>query len=260
MPFVDTHCHLDFASYQPDLVEVIERAVDQGVNRIIVPGINLASSQRAVLLSEEFPVVYAAVGVHPGELETFTSDQIPEFKQLLSRPKVIGVGEIGLDMYHRQDNLTLQKEVLQVFLQLASDYQKPVILHSRNCLEELQAEVFNFTGRQPGRNIRGVFHAFKGDYHQAEILLQRGFLIGIGGPITYKNNTLKHELLSKIDLSQVILETDGPFLPPEGYRGKRNESAFIPIIARKIAELKQCDIQEVADLTTHNAYQLFILD
>ena len=260
MFFVDTHCHLDFASYQPDLAAVIQRAVDQGIHRIIVPGINLESSQHAVLLSRQFPAVYAAIGVHPGEVDTFTPDQIPEFQKLLKQPKVIGDGEIGLDMYHRQDNLNKQKEVLRIFLKLAADYQKPVIVHSRNCLEELQTEVFNLANQEKDKIIQGVFHAFEGDSLQAEKLVHWSFLIGIGGPITYKNSTLKHELLSKIDLSQVLLETDGPFLPPEGYRGKRNEPAFIPIIARKIADMKHCDIQEVAAITTRNANQLFNLD
>ncbi len=257
MQYVDTHCHLDFPSYEHDIEEVILRAVDQGVNRIVVPGLQLESSRSAIRLAERFDEVYAAIGVHPGDVESYHPDQYSEFVALITHEKVVAVGEIGLDYYHRQDNIPLQKKVLDVFLDLAFFYKKPVILHSRNCLKDLVGIVQQKMTGKPDYLLQGVFHAYEGNLAEALIISEMGFYLGAGGPVTYKNAAIKQEVFSKIELSRILLETDGPFLAPQEHRGRRNEPAWIPIIAQKIAELRQCDIKELASVTTGNAQKLF---
>ena len=249
MAFVDTHCHLNFESYQPDIELVIKRALDQGVEKIIVPGLDLASSYEAVALAERFDCVFAAIGIHPSHSGLFDTTQISELEKLSLNPKVVGVGEIGLDFYHphnKQEQIT----VLRVMLNLAEELQKPVILHSRNSLAELTEEVFQ-------KELRGIFHAFEGDYSDAKKLIDRHYLLGAGGPVTYKNSLVKQEVFSKIELQGVVLETDGPFLPPDKFRGLRNEPDRIPLIAQKLAELRNCSIDEIALQTTENARNLF---
>ena len=257
MHYVDTHCHLDYSSYNHDIEEVISRAVDQGVTRILVPGLHLESSRSAIRLAERFDEVYAAVGVHPGDVESYHPDQFTEFKNLLNHKKVVAVGEIGLDYYHRQDNIPLQKKLLDLFLDLAIQHDKPVILHSRNCLKDLMDIITQKITVDPGNQLRGVFHAFEGNLNEAQYITKKGFYLGAGGPVTYKNAAIKQEVFSKIELSHILLETDGPFLAPQKHRGQRNDPAWIPIIAQKIADLRQCDIKVIADATTNNARDLF---
>ena len=257
MLFVDTHCHLDFDAYDNDLDEVIKRAVDEGVTYIVVPGLNLASSRKVVELAVRYPEVYGAVGVHPSDIDAWQSAQLAEFEVMVTHPKIVAVGEIGLDFYHRKDNFSRQKDMLENFLELALRFNKPVILHSRNCLQDLINIVVKHQSATGTHKLRAVFHAFEGNLGEARDLTSMDHFIGAGGPVTYKNAAIKQEVFSKIDLSHVLLETDGPFLAPQAHRGKRNEPAWIPLIAKKIAELRQCDIKEVAEATYENAKNLF---
>ena len=257
MQFVDSHCHLDFPSYQEDLAEVIQRAVSAGVKKIIVPGLNLESSQQVIKLAHQFSEVFAAIGVHPGDVEQFSIDQLPLFERMVQDPKVVAIGEIGLDLYHRQDNLNLQVDVLSQFLEMAYLHQKPVILHSRNSLGLLFEILAKHTSNKPNPPLKGILHAFEGNLDEAQHATELGYLLGAGGPVTFKNATNKHEVFSKIELSHIVLETDGPFLSPQAHRGKRNEPSYIPMIAQKIADLQHCDITEVAFWTTKNVYTLF---
>lgn len=257
MQFVDTHCHLDYQTYQGDLTEVIHRAEDLGVYRIVVPGLNLRSSSDAINLADRFNSVYSAVGVHPGDVDNFIQSQLSQFEDLLAHPKVMAIGEIGLDNYHRQDNLPEQLSVMAAFFEMAAKHNKPVILHSRNSLHELLQAIEEHNLKNPGNSLRGILHAFEGNIADAHFCTRMGFCLGAGGPVTYKNATIKHEVFSKINLSNIVLETDGPFLSPQPSRGKRNEPSSIPLIAEKIAELQHCDITEVALRTTANAKNLF---
>lgn len=257
MEFVDTHCHLNFNAYLEDIDDVIDRAIEAGVGQIIVPGLNLESSREVVDLAAKYDQVFAAVGVHPEDVESFDENQLSVFNDLLACEKVVAIGEIGLDFYHRQDKNDLQRVVLNHFLDIAIRHQKPVILHSRKALRDLfQIVEEKFTNRQNSK-IHGIFHAFEGNFQDATKAVNLGFYIGAGGPITYKNAAEKHEVFSKIGLSNIVLETDGPFLTPQLYRGKRNEPSYIPVIAKRLAELQHCDIKEVADRTTCNAKTIF---
>jgi len=255
--FVDTHCHLNFHAYAEDLVEVIERASWKGVNHIIVPGLDLDSSRQAVALADQYNTLYAAVGVHPEDVAQFNMNDLCVFEDLLSSDKVVAVGEIGLDYYHRQDQKILQQEILKIFLNLALEFHKPVILHSRESLNDLfniLAEYYLISNQS---HTSGIFHAFEGGFDDATKAISMGFYLGAGGPITYKNAHSKQEVFSKISLEHIVLETDGPFMAPQLHRGKRNEPSFIPVIAEAIAELQHCDIKEIAGTTTANASSLF---
>lgn len=257
MLFVDTHCHLNYKTFQQDLDDVIQRAAEVGVYRIVVPGLDLASSRHALQLADKYEPVYAAVGVYPGEADGFNDEQIPEFLAMTTHPKVVAIGEIGLDYYHRNDNKENQLTVLHSMLDIAQKTHLPLILHSRSSLDDLSMVIQKWQKKHAADQPGGIFHAFEGNYAQACQIASMGFYLGVGGPVTYKNALSKHELLSKISLSHVVIETDGPFLPPQKYRGTRNEPGYIPLIAEKIAELQRCTLEKVADITTSNAQTLF---
>ncbi len=257
MEFVDTHCHLNFQAYDSDLAQVISRAAVAGVDHIVVPGLDLASSREAVEIANKYETTYAAVGVHPEDVEHFDEKQMSAFEDLLSCSKVVAIGEIGLDYYHRQDQKELQQTVLKIFLDLAIKFNKPVILHSRDSLQALLLIIEEILSSNPPRPISGIFHSFEGNLADAARTTELGFFIGVGGPITYKNALTKHEVFSKINLTKIVLETDAPFLPPQLHRGKRNEPSYIPLIAERLAEIQHCDIKEVAHITTGNTNTLF---
>ncbi len=257
MEFVDSHCHLNFHSYEQDIHAVLDRAAESGVNHIVVPGLDLKTSREALELATRFEPVYAAIGVHPDEADNFREQDSYAFEELLRHPKVVAVGEVGLDYYHKQDNKEKQWHTLQFFIDLSRMYHLPLILHSRESLSDLMMILFDSSSTAPAVELRGVFHAFEGNLTDAAKVIKNGFFIGAGGPITYKNASTKHEVFSKINLNHFVLETDGPFLSPQRVRGTRNEPANIPIIAERLAELQQCDIKVIADRTTSNAKKIF---
>lgn len=257
MELVDTHCHLTFDAFKSDIEQVIEQAEMAGVNRILVPGLDLPSSREAIDLAHKYQPVYAAIGVHPENVESFDDKQLASFEDLLIFDKVVAIGEVGLDYYHRQDQKDLQKRILKVFLNLAVSHSKPVILHSRDSLQDLINLIQNDFSSLRTNQISGIFHAFEGNLSDAKNISKMGFFLGAGGPITYKNALIKHTVFSKISLENIVLETDAPFLTPQFHRGKRNEPKYIPLIAERLAELQHCDIKEVADVTSGNAKNLF---
>lgn len=247
--FVDTHCHLNFDCYKADIELVIQRALDLGVTKIIVPGLDLESSREAIELAERYECVYATIGIHPNHSDKYIDSQLIEFEKLAENRKTIGIGEIGLDFYHPH-NKQYQLLLIQDMLDLATSLNKPVILHSRNSLKEVIEQVIQ-------RPVTGIFHAFEGNYSDAKELINHHFLLGAGGPVTYKNSFDKQEVFSKIEMQGLVLETDGPFLPPEFFRGSRNEPCRIPKIAQKVAELRNCSVDEIALQTTENVNRLF---
>lgn len=257
MEFVDTHCHLNFHTYNDDIETVIDNALKVGVKHILVPGLDLATSRESVQLATRYQPVYAAVGVHPGEVDGFQEEDLPGFEELIRSPKVVAIGEIGLDYFHRKDNKREQRRIFQVFLDMAIKHKLPVILHSRDSLSDLTHLINEKMTQLSLVHLRGVYHAFEGNVEEATKAVNQGFYIGAGGPITYKNAATKHEVFSKISIENIVLETDGPFLSPQGYRGKRNEPANIPLIAERLAELQHYDIKVIANKTTDNAMKLF---
>ena len=269
MNLTDTHCHLDYNKFDPDRAEVIQRANDSGLTRILVPGLHHKSSSDAVRLTESNQSVYAAVGFHPTDLEEFSESTFQQVKELAHHPKVVAIGEIGIDYYwvKENDKREFQREVLKQQLQFAKEINKPVIIHMREendawlgeasvdllkILEEWQSSLRGTLAERPG-----VLHSFNGNLETAQKALSLNFYIGITGPVTYKNAEEKRNIIRQLPLTKLLIETDSPFLTPVPHRGKRNEPAYVRHIADKIAEIHLKSPAEIADITTANAARLF---
>jgi len=259
---VDTHCHLNYESFHADLEEVLKNSRSHGISHILIPGTDLDSSRLAIKIASENIGLYSAVGIHPNDALTWKVETIHALKELAMSEKVCAIGEIGLDYYRDHAPRTLQIDILQAQLGLAASLQKPVILHSRLSLDDLFSILADWRKElimagNPLAEHPGVLHSFEGTLEEALQAIQMGFKIGISGPVTYKNAREKHRLVQGLDLDSILLETDAPFLTPHPHRGQRNEPAFIPFIAQKIADLKGLPVEMVANVTTNNARELF---
>ena len=256
--FIDTHAHLNFPEILDDINGVIARAVDSGIEYIIVPATNLRSSLDVIELVQKHDILYGAIGIHPTELEDFHDKHLHEIDELAASEKIIAVGEIGLDYYWKPYDKELQQYVLKSQLQIASSKNLPVILHNRESSEDLMKIITEFT--ESGTNLTGQFHSFSGDEVMAKNCIEMGFYISFTGNLTYKprEDTLRaYEIVKNTSLEHLLLETDTPYLPPVPYRGKRNEPSFLKHTAQKIAELKGISVEEVGRVTTANAKKLF---
>jgi len=263
--FSDTHCHLYFNSFENDLAEVIQRSKDAGITRILIPGTDLDTSRQAVALAEKHPGFWAAVGVHPNDATSWDASTLAELAGLAEHPRVVAVGEIGLDYYREFAAPALQRSILEEQLDLSARLRKPVILHSREAMPELLPLIHAWYVQLVNENNPlaarpGVFHAFDGDLETARQIIQMNFLLGVGGPLTFRNANPRRELVASLPLSSLLLETDAPYLAPQPHRGQRNEPAFIPLIANQIAELHVLPVDEIARITQINANRLFAWD
>ena len=271
MAFTDTHCHLDLEQFDADRAAVIQRAVSASVTRILIPSLTMTSSGAVAKLAESNPMLYAAVGVHPNEAETWDGQTISALKNLAAESlKVVAIGEIGLDYYWNKSSHEEQISILKEQLNLATELELPVVIHSREkedaehgeCAEDLikilEAWVSGLQSKNEALAQRpGVLHSFSGSIETAKSAIYLGFYIGVTGPITYKNAEKKRQVIGNLPLERLLIETDSPYLTPEPHRGKRNEPAFVVHIADKIAEIKSRTPQEVAAATTENAARLF---
>jgi len=260
--FTDTHCHLNLNLYQSDLVEVLERARQQGVQRILIPGVDLVTSRRAVELGKTDPQLFAAVGVHPNDALSWNETSLSELKTLADSPGVLAIGEIGLDYYRDFAPPSLQMEIFLAQLNLAEEIQKPVVIHSRFALKELwQTLEYWHQGlirhQSPLAARPGVLHSYDGDLETALIAIDLGFMIGVSGPVTYKNAQDRQKLVSGLPLQAILLETDAPYLTPHPFRGKRNEPGNVVKVAEKIAELHSLPVSTVAEITSANSDRVF---
>jgi len=250
--FIDTHCHLTFPDFADDIADVVSRANDVGIEKIIVPSISLETSYEAIELAEKFDSVFASVGVHPQDSQQFENQQIEAFHDLAEHPKVVAIGEIGLDYYRDYAPHFVQKEVLRRFLELSADVNLPVIIHNRaafsDLIEILEESKFVKTA--------GVFHCFSEDEVFAQQLIKIGFVVSFTGTVTFKKSK-SAQIAQKIKLEKQLLETDAPFMAPVPNRGKRNEPAFIKDIAEKQAELHQISVEKVGKITTDLAIKTF---
>ncbi|MGQ9489552.1 MAG: TatD family hydrolase [Anaerolineae bacterium] len=278
--YIDTHCHLDLYQFDPDREAVIERAVAAGVMRIVNPAIDLASCHRVLALADRHPSVYAAVGVHPTNCGNFDErETVAALRDLAGHPKVVAIGEIGLDYYWDNVPHDLQKRALQAQLGLAAELGLPVILHVRNpasgsrtCTADLLWQIEQWWPAIPKfheqdgiiigdeQQLMGVWHAFSGTLDDAEKACKLGLLLGIGGPVTFRNARRLHALMPQLPADRLVLETDAPYLAPHPYRGQRNEPAYVPIIAAGLAALRGEDMADVASLTTATAFRCFKFD
>ncbi len=268
----DTHCHLAFHKFNDDRAAAIQRARDAGLIRILVPGLDHKSSADAVKLAESNPMIYAAVGFHPTDIDKLNDDTFDEIRQLAAHPKVSAIGEIGLDYYwiKEEGKREIQRKGLTRQLELAESIHKPVIIHLREendavqdtCTDDLikilDGWIAGLKSRKDTLAERpGVLHSFSGSFETAMRAIQLGFYIGATGPVTYKNAEQRRQVIAALPLERLLIETDAPFLAPHPHRGKRNEPAFVAHIADKIAEIKSSTPQEIAAITTANAARLF---
>jgi TatD DNase family protein len=267
--FIDTHAHLTSPDFDGDRDEVLSRAHDAGVEFIINPGTDLADSRRAVELADRHPQVYAAVGVHPHEARHVTDTVLREIEELSSHPKVVAIGEIGLDYHYDFSPRNVQQEVFAAQLAIAVRRNLPVVIHTRESLDDTVETVANEIARSPGwrfvregangRNTsaRGVFHCYPGDVATAWRLVGMGFYISLAGIVTFKNPGSAADVAAGISTEHQLLETDSPYLAPVPHRGKRNEPAFLPGIAERIALLQHLNTEDVTRAANYGAYRLF---
>lgn len=259
--FIDSHCHLFYPDFNEDLPAVIERARNAGVMYFVVPATNHETAEQAIALAEKYSSIFIAVGFHPLDLKEYTDERLKIVEQLSSHSKVVAIGEIGIDYFYDTSPREYQREIFARQIELAIKKDLPIIVHTRDSVQDAIDIVVRYSQTNPEwkkGGKRGVFHCFTGDARQAKTLFDHRFLVSYPGPITFKKSTMP-EVVREIELENIMVETDSPFLTPIPHRGKRNEPSYIPLIAQKIAETLGVSIDEVADKTTQNAIGLFQL-
>jgi TatD DNase family protein len=258
----DTHCHLNLNIFQDDLPAVLERARQQGVSRILVPGIDIETSRLALELCERHDLLFAAVGIHPHDAASWTDGTLASLRQMAGHPKVAAIGEIGLDYYRDRSPRPQQRQVLRAQLEMAAELNLPVVLHNREAIDDLWSEISGWLNQltaaaSPLVERPGVLHSYDGDLPTTQKAVEQGFRIGISGPVTFKNAPLRHQVASGLPLDRLMLETDAPYLTPHPYRGRRNEPAYVALVAEKLASLHDVPLETVWQSTWKNAEELF---
>jgi TatD DNase family protein len=254
MELIDTHCHLDWKAFEADREAVIDRAVEAGVRRMITIGVDVPSSRRAIEIAEQYEAVYAAVGVHPNDCADFTAATLHEIRSLAQHPKVVAIGEIGLDYYWQKVEHDTQARAFRAQLQLAADLNKPVIIHSRDAAPEVAALLEEFTQHA---HLAGSLHSYFDDLAIAQRVFAIDFYIGVTGPITFKKSDRERAIIRQVPLDRLLLETDAPFLTPTPHRGERNEPAYVRHVADMIAQTRGQPVEDIARQSTLNAERLF---
>jgi TatD DNase family protein len=255
MMLIDTHSHIYLPEFENDFEEVIKRAVDAGIGKIVLPNIDSFSILRIHQLATAYPdYCIPLMGLHPTSVKENFEEEIERISDQLTKYSYKGIGEIGIDLYWDKTFIKEQVYVFELQLSLAIQNDLPVVIHARNSFEE----IFSSVSKPQFKGLRGIFHAFTGNVEQAKFITDRGFKIGIGGILTYKNSGLD-ETVKSIDLQYIVLETDSPYLPPVPMRGKRNESSFIIHTANRLAEIKNVPLNEIFKITTFNAIEIFRL-
>ena len=252
MRVFDTHAHYDSGAFNADRLEVLSSMPEQGVELILNPGCELESSKTAVELAQRFPFVYAAVGVHPSDCGAWEDSWLDTLRDLAAHPKVRAIGEIGLDYYWKENPpKEFQQQVFHKQMELARALDLPVIIHDReahhDCLEVVKAYP----------EVRGVYHCYSGSLEDAKVLVKLGWMLSFTGVITYKNARKSLEVLEWLPMDRIMIETDSPYLTPEPFRGKRNDSGKVHLVAEKIAQVKGMEAEEVAQITLENGKRFF---
>ena len=252
---IDSHAHIQGSEYAGELEGVVARAKEAGVEKIIVVGGagELASNEAAVALARSFPELYATVGMHPHDAKDVGADELERLKALTVNPKVIAIGETGLDFYYSHSPHDTQRRVFSQFIAMARELDLPLVVHERDAHRD-SADLLRSLG---AAQIRGVIHCFTGDYDAARDYLDLGFYLSFTGIITFKNADSLREVVRKVPLERILVETDSPYLTPVPHRGKRNEPAYVRCVAQTIANVKTLDLEEVAHVTSRNVRELF---
>jgi TatD DNase family protein len=262
MNLIDSHCHLNFNRYDDDRDAVIQRAYQRGVSRIIIPAIDIPTARASLALAEQYDGIYVAVGVHPNSTADFDDAMIDTLTELAEHPRVVAIGEIGLDYHWDKSPVATQKRAFQSQLDLAARLKLPVIIHNREASHDVLPILEAWAGTLPDdlREGPGVLHSFSAPAEYARRALAAGFYLGFTGPLTFKKADDLRQIAREVPLDRVLIETDGPFLTPEPYRGKRNEPAYVYYVADRLAALHDMTTDAMADQTTANTARLFKLD
>ena len=257
---VDTHAHLDADEYRDDLEAVLARAEDAGVESVITVGTDIPSSRRAVALADRYRGLYAAVGIHPHDARV-GKQALDELRHLARHPRVVAIGEIGLDFYRDRSPRAMQRNMFERQLELATELGKPIIVHDREAHLQVMEILRRWVQAGPTESEKpaGVLHCFSGDLQMAQKVIGWGFYLSIAGPITYPNADDLRRLVSRLPLCSLLVETDCPYLPPQSHRGQRNEPALVVQVAERLAQLHGRKSGEIEQITTQNAQALFDL-
>ncbi|MEH6946501.1 TatD family hydrolase [Bacillus sp. JJ634] len=249
----DTHVHLNAEQFEEDLTEVIKRAQEAGVANMIVVGFDRPTITRAMELVETYDFLYAAVGWHPVDAIDMTNADLEWIESLAAHPKVVAIGEMGLDYYWDKSPKEIQMEVFRKQIRLARRVKLPIIIHNR----EATADIITILREEEASLVGGIMHCFSGSVETAKECLEMNFYISLGGPVTFKNAKKPKEVAAEVPLDRLLIETDCPYLAPHPFRGKRNEPAYVKLVAEQIASIKQVSVEEVARITTENAKKIF---
>ncbi len=251
---IDTHVHLNAHQYEEDVEEVIERALRAGVERMIVVGFDRPTIKGALELAEAYEFIYAVVGWHPVDAIDCTEEDLQWIEDLaIHHPKVVGIGEMGLDYHWDKSPKEIQERVFREQIRLAKRVNLPIIIHNR----EATADVVRILQEEEASTVGGIMHSFSGSVETANICIEMNFYISLGGPVTFKNAKMPKKVAEAIDLDHLLVETDAPYLTPHPHRGTRNEPHYVTLVAEQIARLKEVPVEEVARKTTENAMRLF---
>ncbi len=253
---IDTHCHLDFKDFDEDRDDVIKRAAEEGIKYIINVGSSVEGSERSLALSKKYEFVFASVGIHPHDADTVNKAVIMKMRGMAKDKKVVAIGEVGLDYYRNNSPKEAQRSSFREFIKLAAELNLPLIIHNR----EAGAESIAILKEEMGDNVRGVMHCFSGDEDFLERCLDSGLYVSFTCNVTFKNAAGLRDIMRKVPIEKMFLETDAPFLAPQVFRGQRNEPSYLKYLVREIALAKDMSEEKVADITTENAVRFFGLD
>lgn len=253
MVFTDTHTHLYVEQFKDDRDAVIQRAMENGIQRFFIPAIDSSYFPDMLALQEKYPEnVFLMSGLHPTHVKEDNTEELKHVQQSLEEAKIYAIGEIGIDLYWDATYLVQQEEVFGKQIALAKEHNLPIVIHCRNSFDE----IFEVLEGHRGPGLRGIFHCFTGNVHQARRAVSFNMKLGIGGVVTYKNSGLD-KVLTQLEPESLVLETDSPYLAPVPYRGKRNESSYLIEVARKVSEIYGRPLEKIAEITTENSKEVF---
>ncbi|NMH67756.1 TatD family hydrolase [Bacillus sp. RO3] len=249
----DTHVHLNADQFEEDLDEVVSRAREAGVENMVVVGFDRPTIMRAMELIEQYEWLYASIGWHPVDAIDMKEEDLAWIEELSQHPKVVAIGEMGLDYHWDKSPKDVQKEVFRQQIQLAKKVKLPIVIHNRDATQD----IVDILREEGAEEVGGIMHCFSGSPEIAQECVDMNFYISLGGPVTFKNAKKPKEVAKAIPLEKLLIETDCPYLAPHPYRGKRNEPSYVKLVAEQIAELKGISLEEVEKITTENAKKLF---
>lgn len=254
--FIDTHVHLNADQYENDLEEVISRAREAQVTKMVVVGFDRKTIEKAMELAEAYSFIYAVVGWHPVDAIDCTEEDLAWIESLAAHPKVVAIGEMGLDYYWDKSPKDVQQALFRKQIQLAKKVKLPIVIHNRDAT----ADVVRILEEEDASEVGGIMHCFGGSVETAKQCINMNFLISLGGPVTFKNAKAPKKIAEEISLDKLLIETDAPYLTPHPHRGKRNEPFYVTLVAEEIARIKDIPVEEVARVTTENALRLFVIE